>query len=190
MITSAESLGSTSSQEEAGVERGGLGGDPSVASGGADVDLADREGARGLEEQVRSALASDIAPKYERAPAGSAVNAVEPRVRELLQAFPTMPSTVIGERIGWTHSIRTLSGRVAELRPAYVPPDPASRTSYVAEKSGSAICGSRRPHAADVAHRGRPVTSSGSWRYPPTATRSPPCACTRCRPTAASCTAT
>jgi transposase len=43
-----------------------------------------------------------------------------------------MPATVIGERIGWTRSIRTLSGRVAELRPAYLPPDPASCTSCVA----------------------------------------------------------
>jgi transposase len=81
---------------------------------------------------VRSALASDSAPKYERAPAGSSVDAVEPRIRELLKAYPRMPATVIAERIGWTRSIRTLSGRVAELRPAYLPPDPASRTSYVA----------------------------------------------------------
>jgi transposase len=79
---------------------------------------------------VRSAIASDGAPKYERSPAGSIVDAVEPRIRELLLATPTMPATVIAERIGWTRSIRVLSGRVAELRPAYLPPDPASRTSY------------------------------------------------------------
>jgi hypothetical protein len=30
------------------------------------------------------------------------------------------------------YSIRTLSGRVAELRPAYLLPDPASRTAYAA----------------------------------------------------------
>jgi hypothetical protein len=47
---------------------------------------------------VRSALASDTAPKYERAPAGSAVDAVEPRIRELLQVFPMMPATVCGSR--------------------------------------------------------------------------------------------
>jgi transposase len=41
-----------------------------------------------------------------------------------------MPATVIAERVGWPYSIRTLSGRVAELRPAYLPPDPASRTAY------------------------------------------------------------
>jgi transposase len=43
-----------------------------------------------------------------------------------------MPATVIAERIGWPYSIRTLSGRVAELRPVYLPPDPASRTAYAA----------------------------------------------------------
>ena len=79
---------------------------------------------------VRGAAASDAPPKYERRPAGSIVDAVEPRIRELLKAYPTMPATVIAERIGWTRSTRVLSGRVAELRPAYLPPDPASRTSY------------------------------------------------------------
>jgi transposase len=79
---------------------------------------------------VRAALVSDAPPKYERKPAGSSVDAVEPGIRELLRAYPTMPATVIAERIGWTRSIRVLSGRVAELRPAYLPPDPASRTSY------------------------------------------------------------
>ena len=43
-----------------------------------------------------------------------------------------MPATVIAERIGWTRSIRVLSARVAELRPVYLPPDPASRTAYAA----------------------------------------------------------
>lgn len=79
---------------------------------------------------VKSALRSDVPPKYERKPAGSIVDTVEPRIRELLKAYPTMPATVIAERIGWTRSIRVLSGRVAELRPAYLPPDPTGRTSY------------------------------------------------------------
>jgi transposase len=81
---------------------------------------------------VRKALAADQPPAYRRQPRGSVVDAVEPRIRELLQACPTMPATVIAERIGWRYSIRTLSGRVAELRPIYVPPDPASRTTYLA----------------------------------------------------------
>jgi transposase len=79
---------------------------------------------------VRAALSSDAPPKYERRSAGSIVDAVEPRIRELLRAYPTMPATVIAERIGWTRSIRVLRGRVGELRPAYLPPDPAGRTSY------------------------------------------------------------
>jgi transposase len=81
---------------------------------------------------VRAAIASDGPPRYERKPAGSIVDAAEPRIRELLAAYPTLPATVIAERIGWTRSIRVLSGRVAQLRPVYLPPDPASRTSYVA----------------------------------------------------------
>jgi transposase len=81
---------------------------------------------------VRAALDKDAPPKYVRKPAGSIVDAVEPRIRELLQVYPTMPATVIAERIGWTRSIRVLSTRVAQLRPVYLPPDPAGRTSYQA----------------------------------------------------------
>ena len=81
---------------------------------------------------VKAALASDGPPKYERAAKESLADGFEPRIRELLAAYPSMPATVIGERVGWPYSIRTLSARVAELRPAYLPPDPASRTSYVA----------------------------------------------------------
>jgi transposase len=79
---------------------------------------------------VRAALGRDGPPKYVRRPAGSIVDVVEPRIRELLRAYPMMPATVIAERIGWTRSIRVLRSRVAELRPVYLPPDPASRTSY------------------------------------------------------------
>jgi transposase len=80
---------------------------------------------------VKAALASTTAPKYERVRKPSIVDAVEPRIRELLHAVPTMPATVIAERIGWTRGITVLKDRVAELRPAYLPPDPASRTSYL-----------------------------------------------------------
>jgi transposase len=79
---------------------------------------------------VRAALASDGPPRYERAPAGSAVDEFEPAIRELLRAYPQMPATVIAERIGWTRGITVLKDRVAVLRPAYLPPDPSSRTAY------------------------------------------------------------
>ena len=81
---------------------------------------------------VKAALASEGPPRYVRVGSGSIVDEVEAQIRELLAAWPTMPATVIAERIGWSRSIRVLSGRVAELRPVYLPPDPASRTSYVA----------------------------------------------------------
>ena len=81
---------------------------------------------------VKAALASEGPPRYVRVGSGSIVDEVEPQIRELFAAWPTMPATVIAERIGWSRSIRVLSGRVAELRPVYLPPDPASRTSYVA----------------------------------------------------------
>jgi transposase len=81
---------------------------------------------------VRAAVRSGGPPRYERAAAGSVADEFEPRVRELLRAFPQMPSTVIAERIGWPYSVRALSGKVAEWRPAYLPPDPASRTAYAA----------------------------------------------------------
>jgi transposase len=79
---------------------------------------------------VRAALAADGPPKYSRPAAESIVDPFEPRIRELLQACPTMPATVIAERIGWTRGLTVLKARVAELRPAYLPVDPASRTSY------------------------------------------------------------
>jgi transposase len=83
---------------------------------------------------VRAAVRSDGPPKYERRPTGSAVDAFEPRIRELLQAYPTMPATVIAERIGWERGLTILKDRVRELRPAYLPPDPASRTAYDARE--------------------------------------------------------
>jgi transposase len=79
---------------------------------------------------VKAALAAERPPRYQRAPRGLLVDGFEPRIRELLAAYPTMPATVIAERIGWPYSIRTLSGRVAQLRLLYLPADPAGRTSY------------------------------------------------------------
>ena len=81
---------------------------------------------------VKRALAADGPPRYRRPPRGSVVDVAEPRIRELLAAWPAMPATVIAERIGWQHSLTVLKDRVRELRPAYLPPDPASRTAYQA----------------------------------------------------------
>jgi transposase len=81
---------------------------------------------------VRAALAADGPPRYTRRPAGSIVDAFEPRIRELLATYPTMPATVIAERVGWTRGKTVFADRIRELRPVYLPPDPASRTTYVA----------------------------------------------------------
>ena len=80
---------------------------------------------------VRAAIASDGPPKYDRAPAGSAVDAFEDAIRAQLKAVPTMPATVIAERVGWTRGLTVFKDRVRDLRPAYLPPDPASRTTYL-----------------------------------------------------------
>jgi transposase len=79
---------------------------------------------------VRRALAADSPPRYQRPAKGSIVDAVEPQIRQLLAQWPTMPATVIAERIGWTRSLTVLKDRVRELRPLFAPPDPASRTDY------------------------------------------------------------
>jgi transposase len=79
---------------------------------------------------VKKALSSDRPPTYTRPPKGSAVDAVEERIRDLLKDTPTMPATVIAERIGWDRGMTVLKERVRELRPAYLPPDPVSRTVY------------------------------------------------------------
>lgn len=79
---------------------------------------------------VRSALRSDEPPSYRREGPGSAVEAVEPWIRELLSEFPRMPATVIGERIGWQGGRTVLQERVALLRPLFLPADPCQRTEY------------------------------------------------------------
>lgn len=79
---------------------------------------------------VRRALANDSPPAYSRPSKGSVVDAVEPQIRELLRVTPTMPATVIAERIGWEYGLTVLKDRVRVLRPFYLPPDPASRTEY------------------------------------------------------------
>lgn len=80
---------------------------------------------------VAAALASAGPPRYERAGVGSAVDSLEPQIRELLAATPSMPATVIAERVGWDRGMSVFTARVRELRPLYLPPDPSSRTTYL-----------------------------------------------------------
>jgi transposase len=80
---------------------------------------------------VARALASTDPPKYQRPPKGSAVDVFESAIRALLAEFPDMPATVIAERVGWSRSASVFRDRVAQLRPLFAPPDPASRTTYL-----------------------------------------------------------
>lgn len=80
---------------------------------------------------VKKALASDSPPRYRRAPAGSIVDAVEPQIKTLLAEFPDMPTSVIMERVGWIRGKTVFCDRVQQLRPLFVPPDPAQRTDYL-----------------------------------------------------------
>jgi len=73
------------------------------------------------------------------------VDAFEPEIRKLLKDCPTMPATVIAERVGWERGITVLKERVAELRPLFFQPDPSSEPTIVPVSSPSGICGSRRP---------------------------------------------
>ena len=92
---------------------------------------------------VKAALASDGPPKYERPPRGSVVDEVEPRIRELLQAYPRMPATVIAERIGWDRSIRVFRrGWLSCGRCTCRRTRPRARRMRPG-RSRSAICGSR-----------------------------------------------
>ncbi len=79
---------------------------------------------------VRTAIRGDSPPRYERQYQGSLVDSVEPDIKDLLRTCPTMPATVIAERIGWEYGMTILRDRVAELRPIFVPPDPCQRTHY------------------------------------------------------------
>ena len=79
---------------------------------------------------VRRALRAGEVPRYQRAPAGSIADAAGPAIREQLALCATMPATVVAERIGWDRSITVLRGKVGELRPLYLPQDPAGRTAY------------------------------------------------------------
>lgn len=79
---------------------------------------------------IREAVRSSVPPRYERQAMGSAVDAVEPEIRRLLARHPRMPATVIAERIGWERGMTVFRDRVRDLRPVYLPPDPAGRTTY------------------------------------------------------------
>ncbi len=81
-------------------------------------------------DTVSRAIASESPPKYERVSGPSAFDGFEPLVRGLLAEFPSMPASVIAERVGWSGSPSWFRKKIADLRPEYAPKDPADRLDY------------------------------------------------------------
>ena len=107
---------------------------------------------------VKAKLAADVPPRYQRAPVGSAVDEFEPGIRERVKEFPTMPATVIAERVGWARGMTVLTARVRELRPVYLPPDPRLGRRIWPGRSPRTTSGS--PTSGSRSGSGRPAPRS------------------------------
>jgi transposase len=79
---------------------------------------------------VAKAIASVDPPAYSRRPAPTSFKPFEQRVRQLLSQTPSMPATVLAERVGWEGSASWFRENVAAIRPDYAPTDPADRIVY------------------------------------------------------------
>lgn len=79
---------------------------------------------------VAKAIASADPPQYSRPPAPTSFDPFEGQVRLLLSQTPTMPATVLAERVGWEGSPTWFRRNVAAIRPDYAPTDPADRIVY------------------------------------------------------------
>jgi hypothetical protein len=79
---------------------------------------------------VTRAVAATSPPRYERPSGASSFDAVEAEVRLLLRGTPTMPATVLAERVAWSGSMSWFRKKVAALRPEVAPKDPADRITY------------------------------------------------------------
>ena len=69
-------------------------------------------------------------PEYSRPPVVTSFDPFEQQVRQLLEGTPSMPATVLAERVGWTGSATWFRQNVAAIRPDYAPTDPADRIVY------------------------------------------------------------
>lgn len=81
---------------------------------------------------VARAVASVAPPKYERAAVATSFSPFERAVRQLLARTPSMPATVIAERVGWVGSASWFRQNVARIRLEYRRVDPADRLTWIA----------------------------------------------------------
>jgi transposase len=79
---------------------------------------------------VAKAVASVDPPEYSRAPVVTSFEPFEKQVRLLLEDTPSIPATVLAERVGWSGSATWFRQNVAAIRPDYAPTDPADRIVY------------------------------------------------------------
>ncbi|ORB30697.1 IS21 family transposase [Mycolicibacterium parafortuitum] len=81
---------------------------------------------------VAKALNSEAPPRYVRTPSTTSAWAqVELAVRALLGQFPTMPATVLAQRVGWAGGHSWFAENVARIRPEYAPADPCDRLVHL-----------------------------------------------------------
>ena len=96
-----------------------------VAEGLSQRAIADRLGRRA--EDGCEGVGSQGPPSYSRPPAASVFDGFEDRVRVLLSEFPSMPASVIAERLGWAGSASWFQTRAAGAA-AGIPPGPTDQT--------------------------------------------------------------
>ena len=79
---------------------------------------------------VAKAVATAEPPGYSRPRVETSFAPFEAQIRGLLEVTPSMPATVLAERVGWSGSATWFRQNVALVRPDYAPTDPADRIVY------------------------------------------------------------
>jgi transposase len=83
---------------------------------------------------VHRLLALEQPPRYQRAPAGSKLDAFGDAIAAMLGQDPKVPATVIAARLrpqGFTGSLTILKDHLRQVRPAFVAAASYQRTSYL-----------------------------------------------------------
>ena len=79
---------------------------------------------------VARALTSPTPPTYSRVATSSKFDEVADSVRALLEDTPSMPASVLAERVGWEGSPSWFRKQVSRVRPETILVDPADRLNY------------------------------------------------------------
>ena len=69
---------------------------------------------------VAKAVAAVDPPEYSQSQVTTSFEPFEQQVRQLLEATPSMPATVLAERVGWPGSATWFRQNVALIRPDYL----------------------------------------------------------------------